>query len=254
MGINKKYLIYSIEELKIVDTWDECSLLTKGIKGKQFKSFKIQDIDNMIEWFIEQISKNSKNKDSQFNELQDLFKDRDITPFLNRDYTTNNNKVINKTKRNLSSNDIMNIQDTIEKILSHDIMAFVDGSYNDTTKEYSYGMCVIQNDKIVYESYKSFSDNTGMRQINGELKGALLACEFAIRNNLKKIVIGYDYTGIEKFALKEWNSTKPIVKYYTNKMQQYLEFLEVEFIKIPSHKKIKWNEYADNLAKKALGI
>ncbi len=52
---------------------------------------------------------------------------------------------------------------------------YVDGSYNSTTEEYSYGMVAVKNDVVLHiESGAGKSDSAkNIRQIAGELEGAV---------------------------------------------------------------------------------
>lgn len=240
----KIYLIFSKEELKIVDTWNECQSLTKGIKGKKFKSFKKHERENIIKWFLENILK-------QTNETKDILLN-DLKIIMNLSEEELNNYIENSNSEVII--DIDELNKKISCISQENYMAFVDGSYKASTKEYSYGLCIIKDDKVVYEAYNKYLDKNGMRQINGELKGALLACQYAIKNNIKKLYIGYDYAGIEQFALRNWKSKNEIINFYVSEMNKYMKLINIEFLKIKSHKKCYWNEYADKLCKAALGI
>lgn len=136
--------------------------------------------------------------------------------------------------------------------------AFVDGSFNPKTKVYGYGIAFKSNEISGINELNGFGDNEEMaimRNIAGELLGAIEAVKEAKRLGLSKIFIYYDYLGIELWPNKEWNSRKSFVK-------DYVEFInnerangtEINFIKVPAHTGVELNELADNLAKKACGI
>lgn len=243
---NKKiYTIYCVEELKIVSTWDICKKLTHGIKGKSFKSFKNDEKIEIALWFLNKIIKESQT-------IRDL-REKDLIKLLN--ISSNDLETLYlKIENNFEKKDNKELQNYLDEISKKSHIAFVDGSYKDSTKEYSYALCVVNKDKIVFENAKKYKDNNNMRQINGEIKAALFACNYALENNIKDIYIAYDYAGIEKFATMEWETKKEHIQYYIDTMQRFMKVINIHFIKIPAHENFKYNEYADLLAKKVLGI
>lgn len=241
--MKKVYLICSDEQLYIVDTWDECKTLTHGVKGRLFKSFKKNEEHEMIKWFMENISnKEDKIKEKLLNDLKIMF-DKDVIEECQLNEDT------------IEPTDNQELNTYISDVMEDDFIAFVDGSYCKDTCEYSYALCIVKDNKVYYEKAEKFNDLNGMRQINGELKGALMACRYAIKNNIKKLYIGYDYKGIEYFATKKWTTNKECIQFYIGAMQKYMELLDIHFIKIPAHKKVfRFNEYVDCLSKEVLGI
>lgn len=136
--------------------------------------------------------------------------------------------------------------------------AFVDGSFNPKTGVYGYGIAFKSSEISEMKEIKGYGNNKEMaimRNITGELLGAIEAIKEAKKLELTKIFIYYDYLGIELWANKEWNSRKEFVK-------EYMEFInnerangmKINFIKVPAHAGVELNELADTLAKKAVGI
>lgn len=139
-------------------------------------------------------------------------------------------------------------------------LAFVDGSYNPKTKVYGYG-CHIEyyndsNNLIIEEIKDNGNDEniSSMRNITGELLGAIKAIETAIKLNLKEINIYYDYNGIELWANKQWSSKNPFVIDYIKFVEKSRNNIQINFYKVPAHTGIKGNECADLLAKQAVGV
>ena len=60
--------------------------------------------------------------------------------------------------------------------------------------------------------------------------------------------------GIEKWAVGEWKTNKEGTKEYKEYYDSIKDKLKVVFVKIKAHAGNKYNEEADRLAKKALGI
>lgn len=96
-----------------------------------------------------------------------------------------------------------------------DAEIYVDGSYNDSTKEFSYGMIVLREGKE-YKFADKFNDATlsEMHNVAGEIKGAEAAMQYALKNSLKNITLYHDYEGIAKWCLGQWQAKKEGTKAY----------------------------------------
>lgn len=134
-------------------------------------------------------------------------------------------------------------------------VAYVDGSYDINTHNFSYGVIILK-DGLEHEFYKSFCDPAlaDMRNVSGEIKGAEFAMQYCIENNIPAIKIYYDYEGVSKWCLGDWKTNKDGTKAYKAYYDSIKDRLSVEFIKVKSHSGDKYNDIADYLAKKALGI
>ena len=78
------------------------------------------------------------------------------------------------------------------------VYAFVDGSYNIATKVYGYGGFLIHNgEKEVLQGSGKDAEMASMRNVSGEILGAMAAVERAIELKLPEVTIYYDYMGIE---------------------------------------------------------
>ena len=134
---------------------------------------------------------------------------------------------------------------------------YVDGSYNSTTEEYSYGMVATHNEVVLYiESGCGKSDSAkNIRQIAGELEGAVKGCQYALSKGEKKVVIFHDYVGICYHATGFWGRKEDSSKEYYKKMQEFMSRgLEVIFVKVDSHTGDLFNELVDEKCKEKLGI
>ena len=132
---------------------------------------------------------------------------------------------------------------------------YVDGSYDQSTKRFSYGMVILENGEEKTFN-KSFSDPSlaGMRNVAGEIMGARAAMEYAIANNKKRLVIYHDYEGIAKWPLGIWKTNKEGTIAYKAYYDEAKEKVSVRFQKVTGHSGDKYNDYADKLAKQALGL
>lgn len=158
-----------------------------------------------------------------------------------------------------------NIKQPIPFTLSDVLYAYVDGSrlvQSNGEIIYSYGLCAVLNGSIIHEEGGMACDKevAKMYQIGGELTGALKGVEFAMSRGEKRVVIVYDYFGVEMWANGSWSVDKqtPFVKNYVAKMNKYKARINIDFVHVNSHvaasnKKIEniYNDRADALAKEA---
>lgn len=158
-----------------------------------------------------------------------------------------------------------NVKQPIPFTLTDVLYAYVDGSrfvHANGEIVYSYGLCAVQNGLIVHEENGMACDKevAKMYQVGGELTGALKGVEFALSRGEKRVIIVYDYFGVEMWANGSWSVDKqtPFVKDYVAKMKAYHEKINIDFVHVNSHvnkadKKIEniYNDRADVLAKEA---
>ena len=143
---------------------------------------------------------------------------------------------------------------------------YVDGSYNPATKVWGGGAILI-NDKenLIFKKLKvSGEDENGSYQINGELQSTLAALQYVIDHIEEvvddKIIIFYDYLGIEKWARNEWTARKEVSKNYQSQVikqiliLRHVHNLDVSFEKVKAHSGVHYNEEVDKLAKIACGV
>ena len=133
------------------------------------------------------------------------------------------------------------------------VVAYVDGSYNLEDGTYSYGVIIIDRDKEHrFSGRDKNKDMAAMRNVAGELKGAVVAMDWAIKNNKKTLYLHYDYTGIENWAKGNWKTNKEGTKDYKKYYDGIKSKLDVKFIKVKAHSGNKLNDEADRLAKEAI--
>ncbi|QQY79520.1 ribonuclease HI [Keratinibaculum paraultunense] len=159
-----------------------------------------------------------------------------------------------------AENFVYNIERNVEEkdmssIKENEAIAYVDGSFDATNKIYSYGVILFTTEgKFTYSQKEDDKNLVAMRNVAGEIRGAMVAMKEAINMNKDVLYLHYDYEGIEKWAKGEWKTNK----YGTQKYKEYYDsikdILKVKFIKVKAHSGDKYNEEADKLAKASLGI
>ncbi len=139
--------------------------------------------------------------------------------------------------------------------------AFVDGSFNVDTKVYGYGGFLRlpelqgRREELILQGNGSISEMVSMRNVAGEIEGACAAISTAWKHNCTKLLILYDYKGIEEWANGTWRANKRGTIQY----QEYVKLMrskgmEISFQHVKAHTGIEGNERADTLAKQAVGI
>ncbi len=142
-----------------------------------------------------------------------------------------------------------------EKIITEasEAVAYVDGSYEDSVKEFSYGLVMFAYGIEEHFAEKFNTPNlVSMRNVAGEIIGAQKAMQYCIDNDIKSLDLYYDYEGIEKWCTGEWKTNKDGTKAYKQFFDSIKSDLKVTFYKVAAHTGDTYNELADQLAKSAI--
>lgn len=144
--------------------------------------------------------------------------------------------------------------ETYEKCLPGQIVAYVDGSFDEKIGKYAFGCVLLTPDgEIIRESGNGDNpESIALRNVTGEMLGAMFAVKWSDKNGYSAIKICYDYAGIEKWVTGEWRAKNDLTQKYAKFMQEHGKRLTISFKKIAAHTGDKYNEEADQLAKAAL--
>ncbi len=149
----------------------------------------------------------------------------------------------------------MNSGSNNDDIDEFDAVFYVDGSYNISTKEFSYGVVLLKDgEELHFNKRYDDEDLASMRNVAGEIMGAWFAIEHSVENKFKNIAIYFDYEGIEKWALGLWKTNKDGTIAYKKYYDSVKDLVNVKFVKVKGHSGDKYNDLADRLAKDAIGI
>ena len=136
-----------------------------------------------------------------------------------------------------------------------EITAYVDGSFS-SGKIFGCGCTILKDGEVIAEISKAYEDEelATMRNVAGEIKASELAMQYALDNGYTSLSIYHDYQGIASWCLGEWKTNKAGTIAYKQFYDDIKDKLKVHFIKVKGHSGDEYNEIADRLAKKALGI
>ena len=135
------------------------------------------------------------------------------------------------------------------------IVAYTDGTYNDRTQEYAYGVCIINEkleeinlcDKLKYAGFLS------NQNIAGEILAVLTALDWAVSNGYEKIKVYHDLEHISKWASGEYTANSDVAKFFVKKLDdKYNGVIEVKYEKVKGHSNNPYNNKADRLAASAI--
>ena len=135
------------------------------------------------------------------------------------------------------------------------LVAYVDGSYEHSMRQYAYGcVLVLAEDTVTLNGSGNEEDYVTMRNVAGEILGSEHAIRWAVEHGYSSITIYYDYEGIEKWANGIWKANKAGTQRYKEFVAKQREKIDISFSKVAAHTGVKYNEMADQLAKAALGF
>lgn len=135
--------------------------------------------------------------------------------------------------------------------------AFIDGSFNPTTKVFGCGGFLIDQfgKKHIIQGQGNDQNMAKMRNVAGELLGAIRVLELAYDLGMKKITIFHDYEGVAAWPLGKWRCKKKETRNYASAVWAFMDAgLKIYFSHVKGHSGIDGNEEADQLAKLAVGL
>jgi ribonuclease HI len=210
----KYYAVRKGFKIGVFDTWEECKKSIDGYSGSEYKGFaSLNDAENYLDPLL-----------GSSAEIQDVIL---------------NDSVINNPKE--KGNEIRSV------------IAYVDGSFSEDIGAYSFGCVILAGDKIERLSGSNIDQSAvTMRNVAGELLGAMTAIKWAYENKYSKIIIFHDYEGIAKWITGEWKAKQEATKKYIEFVTKYKKYIDIGFSKVAAHTGVIYNEEADILAKEAL--
>ncbi|MBR2401316.1 MAG: ribonuclease H family protein [Lachnospiraceae bacterium] len=134
------------------------------------------------------------------------------------------------------------------------LVAYVDGSYEHSLLKYAFGCVFLLPDRRIFIEKGSGNnpESAKLRNVTGEMLGAMFAVKWAMKNGFSRIEIRYDYEGVEKWVTGAWKSKTELTQKYAEAMRSWSSKIGISFTKVAAHTNVYYNEMADQLAKEAL--
>ena len=197
---------------------------------------------------------NLKNIDNQVKEISKLYYLKYNT-HMKDDLLVDKRLVLERTMElTQKEGQPMNVKDYYNHIGYH---AYIDGSFNNTTYVYGSGIVFICNNSV-FKEVSLKGDNpilAKQRNVAGEMRAAMGAVSYCLKNSISKITLHYDYTGIEAWTEGTWKRNNDFTKKFHEFMNDAKhQGLQIIFRKVKAHSDIKYNDRADELAKEACGL
>ena len=211
----KVYAVLKGLQTGIFYTWSECEAVVKGYPGAVYKGFQTEE------------------------EAQAYLAMGDDSSMIVKDFVSGQGASVGE-----------NLLPEFPKA-SDTLTAYVDGSYHDGLKVYAFGCVFLLPDgrTLTYSGNGREPDSLAMRNVAGEMLGAMYAVQFALRNRFRHLDICYDYAGIERWATGEWKTNKDLTRKYAAFMQNQGHFIDIRYHKVEAHTNILYNELAEKNAK-----
>ena len=221
----KKY--YAVKRGKITGifkSWEECKASVDGYSGAEYKGFTLL---KEAEAYLDDIQKSAFDKNSADQKAK-----RQKQDGMGADEKENRGELPKPGT----------------------LLAYVDGSYDDSLKKYAFGCVFITSDGRVETEYGNGDNEQSLqhRNVTGEMLGAMYAVKVAMLSGFERVEICYDYQGIEKWVTGEWRSKTELTRKYALAMREWGKDIEICFTKVAAHTNVYYNELADKMAKTGL--
>lgn len=215
MATKKIYAVKKGSKTGIFETWEECKKAVDGYSGAEYKSFKTKE---------EALTYLGKQE-------TDYVQESLILPEIKKE---------EKLDENPKDKDML--------------IVYVDGSYEHSLLKYAFGCVFLLPDGRVLTEKGSGNnpESAKLRNVTGEMLGAMFAVKWAIKNGFRRMEIRYDYEGVEKWVTGAWKSKTELTQKYANAMRNWSGKIAMKFTKVAAHTNVFYNEMADQLAKAAL--
>lgn len=258
MAAKKVYAVRRGKIIGILDSWDACKEAVDGYPGAEYKGFKtleearayMEGIAYIVEPFAQTAFQMEEIKPLR-TETGDKGRAAGKSRAADGGRESGTGKAAGKKRGQLPDREKRprGMGDP-----QGGLVAYVDGSYEHSARRYAFGCVFILPDDTVYVENGSGSnpDTAQLRNVSGEMLGAMYAVRWAIKNGFSRIELRYDYEGIEKWVTGEWKSKTELTQKYAAAMRRWMESIQMGFTKVAAHTNVYYNELADRLAKDGL--
>lgn len=236
--MKKVYVVKEGRKKGIFLTWDDCKEMTSGYPNASFKAF--EDPYKAIDYLLGR----SDNKPIEKYDNTSI-----ENAYIEKESNQNEYGIKKQYRDNGKNQHIDMVMGNTQKI-----EAYVDGSFDVSRGTYGSGVVIIKDNKVekTISQKGENKENILMRNVAGEIEGAMIAMKYALENGYDTLDLYYDYNGIEKWCTGEWKTNKEGTKKYKLFYESIKDKLRVNFHKVKAHTGVDYNELADKLAKESL--
>lgn len=230
------YAVKKGKNTGLFTTWDECRAAVEGVPGAVFKGFYTKE---EAEAYLGRTPSAGKEP---------------LAPALSPGKKgTPPDSAAHRAAESVRSGEPAHLKRE-PPVAPDEMTVYVDGSYAPfLPRRYAFGAVFLYKGKT--ETFcQCFEDgeNAKMRNVAGEIAGARFAMETCLSRGISRMVLYYDYAGIENWCTGAWQANKKGTKALRDYYASVKDRLHVEFCKVKSHTGVTYNEMADRLAKEAL--
>lgn len=269
----KKYyaVAFGREGSGIYTNWDQTEPNVKGVSGVKYKSFPGMEqarafllekgvASEEIRQFEE--NRRASSPDGSADPSRQTDSESPLTKDVLSAKTGNTQgQTVNEDPFGSGSNEALQDGAPLAKTqvpegnhVGETVYAYVDGSFRQGYAVYGYGVVIVSEGKVLktFSGTGSRRDYVTMRNVAGEVLGAVKAMEYAVAAGAKKLVLYFDYQGIESWARGTWKRNNDLTRGYHEFARSIQTRLELAFEKVKGHSGDEFNELADELAKQAV--
>lgn len=264
MAAKKYYAVKRGKTTGVFKTWDECRNAVEGYPGAQYKGFST--LEEAIGYLGESGSpreQNLRESGQKLGKSEQEPRESGQEPGTigqnprgsgQKPGTIGQNPQESGRESRKSRQARMELRQAEEIPAPGELLAYVDGSYNDSMKKYAFGCVFLLPDGRIYTEYGNGDNEQSLqhRNVTGEMLGAMYAVRFAMLNGFQSVEIRYDYQGIEKWVTGEWRSKTELTGKYAASMREWGKSISIRFTKVAAHTNVTYNELADKMAKTGL--
>lgn len=207
----------------IFEDWNSCSASVMGFSGSEYKKFST--VDEAAEYLDGNVIKKAKGVC--------------ISPLVSQfDIQT----------------EIVTLYDGSEGVIPENCaVAYSDGSYDEAKKKFGYAGVICTHDKKYTLAGADRHEDFGrLRNVAGEILGALSVLHRAQELGITDIKVFVDYQGLVAWTTGEWAARSNYAVLYKDYIAVLRRTMNIELIWVKGHSGVPGNHEVDRLASRAV--
>ena len=196
MGAGKYYAVRKGRTRGLFATWEECRACVEGYPDAEYKSFRERrEAEGYLEGVPRDANSGGVSAGDGASERPAEARDPESGSFAYRAAQSERPAEARDVESDLRAYRAMP-----EECPGPDtLLAYVDGSYDDSLKKYAFGCVFILPDGRVCTEFGNGEKEQALkhRNVSGEMLGAMYAVKTAMASDFRQVEIRYVYDGIE---------------------------------------------------------